>query len=705
MAGSGGPRSCVGPGKAIMPMTRESATAPPGRQRTGLERTSLPGARTLLVCLALALGTLAIYWQVLGHEFVDFDDFVSKTPDVARGLTPEGARWAFTTFHSANWHPLTWLSHMADVTLFGLQAGPHALVSVAMHAASAVLLFLLLRYLTGSLWRSAFVASLFALHPLHVESVAWIAERKDVLSTFLGMLALWAYVFYTHRPGLWRYLTVAALLVLGLMAKPMLVTLPLLMLLLDYWPLGRLSPARGRAGAARPVAWWRLVLEKAPLLVLSVASGAMTLWAQSAGGAVVSRELLPPTDRLANAVVAYVAYLGKMFWPSPLVFFYPHRFAPPWWQWAGAAAILAAVTALAVALARTRPYLIVGWLWYLVTLLPVIGIVQVGSQAIADRYTYVPLVGIFVAGAWLVADLSERWSWRFVPLGVAGAGVLVACAVVTYGQIGYWRSSRALFEHALRVDQRNHIAHYNYGNLLSAEAQRLLAAGHPGAQELLGQAAEHYREAALISPTMYDAWSNLGAVLVLQGRSEEALPSLQQAVRGHPENSAARHNLGEALARLGRLDEAAAEFEAALRFPPTTPDLHFSYARVLSRQGKAPAAAAQYREALRRNPDYVESLWLLARLLATCPDPDVRNGPQAVTLAERAVQLTNRRDARMLDTLAAAYAETGRFDEAVVIEQQAIDLAAASGPDSLAQEAARRMQLYRARQPYREPPR
>ena len=423
--------------------------------------------------LALIAVNVFVYATVWHHDFVAWDDpdYITKNPNVSHGLTWRAAWWALTTGYAANWHPLTWLSHMLDVQLYGLHAGPHLITNLALHIGSAILLFGLLHQMTGALGRSAFVATLFSVHPLHVESVAWASERKDVLSTLFWMLTLWAYVGYTRQPGLRRYVVVVVLFGLGLMAKPMLVTLPFVLLLLDYWPLNRVSLGAGQN-------WWRLVREKLPLLLLAAASSIVTYLVQREGGAVRGLEALPLNLRLTNAAVSYVGYIAKMLWPVRLAAFYPFvRSMPVWWA-PGSILILAVVSLAVVKGARRYPYAGVGWLWYVGTLVPVIGLVQVGGQSMADRYTYVPYIGLFVILAWGLPDLLSGWRYRRIALPVAAAFAVAACMLVARSQVQSWSNSIALWSHAIEVTNDNYRAHSNLANFLSDRGEVAVAIGH-----------------------------------------------------------------------------------------------------------------------------------------------------------------------------------------------------------------------------------
>jgi tetratricopeptide (TPR) repeat protein len=539
------------------------------------------------VVLAVLLGAavLAVFWPALGNDFVNYDDdlYVTRNPRVQQGLSWESVRWAMITDAASNWHPLTWLSHQLDWELWGAAPRGHHATSVVLHAVDTVLLFALLDGMTASPWRSALAAALFGLHPLHVESVAWIAERKDVLSTCLWLLTTLAWVHYTRRPGPWRYLAVVVGLALGLMAKPMLVTLPLTLLLLDYWPLGRLRRARDLG----PLVW-----EKAPLLLLAAAASVVTL--------LVQQEVITPlplATRLGNALLAYVGYLGKMLWPLHLAAIYPHpgRVAPG--AVAASALLLGLVTAAVVWQRRRRPYLLVGWLWYVGTLVPVIGVVQAGAAAMADRFTYVPLVGVFVALTWLVpAAPAPR-------LAAAVAGVVLALlAVQTRAQIGVWRDSATLFAHALAVDERNPVAHVNLGVELGVRGD-------------LDGAVSHIERALELRPDLVVARIALGNMLMRRGRPEDAITHYRAAVAADPASARALTNLGYAQLQLGRLDEAIASLEAALRVDPDFPTAHNDLGMARARRGEADAARAHFERAVAVDPRYAEAHNNLAAML------------------------------------------------------------------------------------------
>jgi Flp pilus assembly protein TadD len=556
-----------------------------------------------VVAAGLVALTTVAYSGVGRLPLVPLDDqgYVYENPHVMAGLTAAGIRWALTTMDMANWHPLTWLSHMLDVQLFGLDAGYHHLTNLAIHALNTLLLFLLLARTTGALGRSACVAALFAVHPLHVESVAWVAERKDVLSTFFWLLTTGAYVWYARAPGRWRYTAVVAGLALGLMSKPMLVTLPFVLLLLDVWPLGRVSFAGEQIGdkggavrTARVQTALALAREKIPLFVLAACSSVVTVLAQSRGGAVRPLELLPIGVRVATALTSYVMYLVKAVWPSRLAVFYPLDRSIHFWQVGGALAVLVAITWLAIGARRRQPYLLVGWLWYLGTLVPVIGFVQVGMQSMADRYTYVPLIGVFVMGVWGISDAVARWAGRRVALPAAAAVIVIACTVATRAQVTLWQDARTLWTHALAVTGDNELAHVAVGTLLGAEGR-------------YAEAVPHFREAIRIAPDSATAHRDLGLALISMGRLDEAVEHLSMAVRYQPSFVQAQHELGAALAGLGRYGEAIPHYLEALRLDPSQPATHWALGVALMTFGRADEAIAHYQEALRLRPDFAKA--------------------------------------------------------------------------------------------------
>ena len=761
--------------------------------------------RDLLIVLALLGLTLAAYWPVWRFDFINYDDaeYVSENLRVQAGLTLPNVAWAFRTTFFENWHPLTWLSYMLDYQLFGLNPGAFHLVNVLFHCLSTILLFGVLKRMTGARWPSAFVAAVFALHPMHVESVAWVSERKDVLSAFFGMLTLWAYAAYVARPKVWRYLLALFFFALGLMAKPMLVTLPFVLLLLDFWPLRRLqfksaqtssSPVRADDQDQRSIARQHrsllvLAVEKIPFFVLTALSSFITYLAQQ--GALVPVAGLPITKRLANALVSYLRYLGKTIWPESLAVYYPHPGQWPAWQVAAAALLLLALTVLALGLWRKRPYLAVGWLWYLGTLVPVIGLVQVGEQSMADRYMYVPMIGLLVMLAWGAADLAERWRINKIGLSLFSGAAVIGCLGVSTFQIGLWKDSIRLFEHTLKVTTGNTVAHNDLGDALLAQGKTNEAFAHFSAaleidpedflaygnfgNILLGQgkiqeAIAKYQKGLQSNPKSPELNHNIGICLAKQGKLAEAVPYYSTALQFRSEYADAYLNLGNALAGLGRLDEAITNYTAVLRLRPNFAPAHFNIGNALTQQGKDNEAAphyfealrlqptnahahcnlalglarqgkngdaiaqltealrlkpdeaqfhfhlatvldaakkpheavAQYREALRLKPDLVLALNNLAWILATHEDSNIRSGAEAVKCAERACELTGRNQAYLMGTLAAAYAEAGRFDEAVGTAEKAAQLASAAGQKEIAGSNEKLLGLYRDRHAYHQ---
>jgi|SRR5579862_1059146 len=625
-------RPASAPVRSNTPSRSDAESRPPsaGSAVVAAPRGHSPFSRQAwLIAAGLALLDLVVYAQVRTHAFISLDDglYVTKNPSIQHGLTWPGIVWAFTTGYAANWHPLTWLSHMLDVQLFGLWSGGHHLTSVGLHVVNTLLLFFGLQWLMpadepSAVGRSAVVAALFGIHPLHVESVAWVAERKDVLSTCFWWLTIGAYVAYVRKPAMGRYAAVAAMFALGLMAKPMLVTVPLVLLLLDIWPLKRIE---------RPFSlqeWLPLLREKAPLAVLSALSTLVTFVVQRNGGAVIELGHLPFANRLANAVLSYGRYLWKAIWPAHLTVFYSYPIDMP----LGLAALsLAVLTAISVAVWRLwprGPYLAVGWLWFLVTLLPVIGILQVGSQALADRYTYVPLVGILVAVVWGIADLSS--SRRIAPIAVTSTACLAIAAygAACYAEVSYWQNSVTLWQHAIDVMPENYVA---YGALAAIRAdegkpaaaldlfQKAVQAdpNYPNAHLDLGyqlmqagrvdEAARQYEAALQLKPDYAEAHQSLGVVLALEGRTAEAVDHYREAIRLEPDLATAHVSLGVSLAALGRMDEAIAEYREGIRLDPSIANGHYRLATAYVASNQTDSAISEFREALRLQPDFPEA--------------------------------------------------------------------------------------------------
>ena len=694
------------------PAAADARGLKPERPAAGLnDRWRVPG-----VCLVLAAITFAVFGQTLRHEFVNFDDnlYVYDNPAVTRGLNLKGVEWAFTYRVCANWHPLTMLTHMLDCQLYGLNAGGHHLTNVLLHTASVILLFLVLRRMTGFLWRSAFVAGVFAIHPLRVESVAWVAERKDVLSGLFFMLTLWAYTRYGQgrssverrgssagtsslaldpRPSTLSYYLVLVFFALGLLCKPMLVTVPFVLLLLDYWPLGRVTSGEWQVTRFRiPVPQLstlnQLLLEKLPLFGLAVVSCVVTIVAQHE--AIQSFERFSLPVRLGNAVISYVAYLGQMFWPTGLAVLYPFTARDiGFLAVVLSLVLLVGISAGAIVLRRRCPCFLTGWLWYLIMLVPVIGIVQVGAQARADRYTYLPQIGLSVWLTWAAAELCVGWRHHRVVLGGLATVILAALMFCARAQTAYWRNSESLWTHTLAYTSGNFIAHNNLGNVLLQQGK-------------VDEAMAHYQTALQFNPDYAEAHYNLGNVLCQKDRVNEAIIHYQTALQINPDYEEAHNNLGNALLKKGRVDEAITQYQQALQIKSGNAKAHYNLGNALLQKGRVNAAIAQYQQALQIKPDAPGVLNNLAWLLATCSDAHLRDGVQAVKYAEQACELTHHGVTPFIGTLAAAYAEAGRYDDAMAAAQQTCALATAAGEPALLEQNRKLLALYRAHQPYHE---
>lgn len=609
--------------------------------------------------------TWSVFGQTLGHEFINYDDpaYVYENPHVRGGVTIQAIAWAFTHSHGQNWHPLTSISHILDCQFYGLDAGGHHFTNVLLHSIAVILLFVVLREMTGALWRSLFVAAVFAVHPLRVESVAWVAERKDVLSGVFFMLILWAYVRYARNPTRSRYLTMSILFALGLMSKPMLVTVPLVLLLIDYWPLQRFAqppPANSKLWSSgrlnRQSVTWRLLLEKLPLFGLSAASCAVTLLVQSQ--LIGSTEALPLLSRINNAVVTYLVYVRDMFWPARLAPFYPHPEGQlPLWEVVLAGVVLFGITIAVFILRKTRPYLLTGWLWYLGMLVPVIGIIQVGWQARADRYTYLPQIGLSLALTWGVVDLFASWPQRRTILASAATVVIAVLACCAWTQTSYWRNNEKLWTHTLAVTEKNDVA-----------------------------------------------LNNLGVVFLARGLVDEALSRFEDAVAIRPDNAPAQGNLGKALLQKGNLDAAMTHYRRLLQIEPNNLEAHNILGTAFFQEGKVDQAIREWQRILEIEPGNGNALSNLAWVMATYPDASIRNGAKAVDFAQRAVAISGQRSPIILRTLAAAYAENRRFSEATETAQQAAKLATAQGNLALAHELEMQIALYRKGAPLRDTP-
>jgi tetratricopeptide (TPR) repeat protein len=747
-----------------------------------------------LIYAGLALATLAVYLPAVYHGFVEYDDqqYVTDNPRVQAGLTWNGLVWAFG-FHAGNWHPLAWLSHMLDCQLYGARAGGHHLTGILLHVASTLLLFSVLNLMTNALWRSAAVAALFAWHPLHVESVAWVAERKDVLCAFFWMLTLWCYAKraaccvlrektagasrITHHASLFYWLSFLCF-ALALMSKPMAVTLPFVLLLLDFWPLKRFT-----IYDLRFTIFKTLLLEKIPFVVLSVVACGLTLRAQEI--AIVSTAGLPVSQRIAHTLVAYNHYFWALFFPNKLAVYYPYviNLEPGLVVFSGV--VVALITLLAVMNLRRRPWLIVGWLWYLGTLVPVIGLVQVGDQAWADRYTYLPLIGLFVPLVWTAVEVIKNKIVLRTLAVAAGVTMLAATSV----QLSYWKNTWTLFDHANQVTHENYMAvtvlasqlakqgkldeaialyhtalsykptfpetHFFLGNAFDqlnqpdeavAEYEKALwfkpmqEQTHIflgivlGKQKKYAEAITNYEAALKIDPDSAVTHNNLARVFHTQGRFDEAIAHYQAALKIDPKLALAHNNLGILLLQKGSLTDGTTQLREALRLNPTNAETQFNLALALNQQQQWSEAAglfaktvganssnpkahdefatalahlkrtheamSEYASALLLQPDYPDALDGLAWILSTDANAELRNGVEAVKMAERACELTERKDAEKLKTLAAADAETGRFAEAVSTAQTAKDLATAGGKLHLADECSAMLQRFQQSQPW-----
>ena len=622
------------------------------RQSTALQKRS-PRWKTICICIALAVLTWAVFGQTLRYDFVNYDDphYVYQNARITSGINLTSVVWAFSHVHSENWHPLTTITHMLDCQLYGLKAGWHHFTNVLLHSAAVVLLFVALKQMTGAVWRSAFVAAVFAVHPLHVESVAWIAERKDVLSALFFMLTLLAYLHYTRAPSIGRYLTVALVVALGLMSKPMLVTLPFVLLLLDYWPLGRFEARR--PNSVRQLK--RLVLEKIPLIALAAVSSIVTFLAQR--GAIGWTEQLPISARINNAIVSYIIYIRQMFWPARLAVFYPHpENRLPIWEISLALIVLIGITAAAFLLRKKAPYLVTGWLWYLGMLLPVIGLVQVGWQGHADRYTYLPQIGLYIAITWAVTDLTRSWRFQRISLGAVALVIVNVLSWRSWLQTFYWRDSETLFTHALAVTTNNDVA-----------------------------------------------LNNLGIIFLDKGQLDDAISKLQAAIDLRPENGPAHDNLAKALLRKGQVTQAMVHYRKFLEIDPENVEARNTLGTALIQQGKLREAIDQWQEALAIQPENGNAASNLAWVFATCPVDSIRDGTRAVELGEKAFRISGGKIPMIYRVLAAAYAESGRLADAVETAQRGAELANTQGNSGLAVELESNIALYRAGRPLRDP--
>ncbi len=666
-------------------MKLRSETTPAGNGG-GLDRARLFLKSPAALSLLLFLLTACTFLPTLKNDFVNFDDpiYVVDNIHVNPGLTWAGVGWAFQATDGGIWLPLTWISHMVDCQLYGLKPWGHHLTNVLLHALNTALVFLWARLVTGATWRSFFLAAFFGLHPLRVESVAWVAERKDVLSGLFWLLTLWAYVEFvkksqSHASGAKRcYALAAVFFLLGLMAKPMLVTLPFVLLLLDYWPLGRLRDGRNNMG--------RLIVEKWPFFLLSASASIVTFVVQQHEKAVV---WIPPRFRTENAVVSCVRYIGKLFWPENLCVYYPH---PGYWPLAAvflSAILLAIISLIFIRQRRQYPYLLFGWLWFLGTLIPVIGLVQVGQQAMADRYTYIPQIGLMFCLVWGAQELTRTWKRQTLILSIAATTAIIACMILTCQQIAWWKDSITLFRHTLAVTNKNILAHIDLGMALcdagrteeAIEQYRAALRINPdeslahndlgvalGRNGNLAESISEYQQALQIQPGYADAHRNLGETLSKTGHNAEAATQLQQALALDPAAAATRIALGNVLNQVGRPDDAIGQYQEAIRLKPGSAEVYNSLGVTLGRLGRRKEAVQQLREAVRLAPDFSDFRYNLGNALVRIGDRDgaIEQFRASLKLDPQAADAHN--------NLGAILLQKQRLDEAVVQFQEALKL-------------------------------
>ena len=646
--------------------------------------------KLIIICLFLTLAILIVYGQAIHFDFNNYDDnlYVTENQQVQAGLTVRGLGWAFTTGHASNWHPLTWLSHMLDYELYGLNPMGHHWTNIQIHIANSILLFLLLNIMTGAIWRSGFVAALFALHPLHVESVAWVAERKDLLCAFFWMLSVWAYLRYIIKPTIVRYILLIILFICGLMSKPMIVTLPFTLLLIDFWPLSRLTSSAHKKPASYCQTFISLVREKIPLFALSAISSIITVIVQQHGKSIASLDFFPLSMRIANALISYLKYIEKMIWPVNLAVFYPYQKWPTA-EVVAAGSLLLFMTAFVIWASRRRPYLATGWLWYLGTLVPAIGLVQAGLQSMADRYTYIPLIGLFIIVVWGISDISSRWRKQNILLPLLSSIIVISLMICTYFQVHHWKNSITLFTHALNVTSDNYIALGNMGQVLDMQGQ-------------FDAAIPYYYKALEINPNYVDARNNIGVALARKGDVKNAINHYYRALQINPANAKAHNNLGAALSCQGNDKLSIYHYNEALRINSDYAGAYYNLGKIFANQGKTENAILHFQKALQKDPDMTPALYNLSWIGATSEDDKFRNSIEAIKLAEKLCKLQNYSQPLSLDALAAAYAEAGRFKEAVLTAQKGLELALKMGPKELALGLENRLKLYHAGRPYRQ---
>jgi len=615
---------------------------------------------------ALILSTLLVFWQVRNFDFINYDDdrYVYENQHVLNGLTQDGIIWAFTTPHIGNWLPLTWLSFMLDHQLFGTNPGWMHLINLLLHIVNTLLLFAVLKKMTGSLWPSAFVAAAFALHPMHVESVAWITERKDVLSTLFLLLTLAAYVSYVSRRSRVRYLLTVLLFAAGLLAKPMLVTLPFLLLLLDYWPLNRFDSQPAKTSSRQPCKpasipdirriLYLIIIEKIPFFALAAISSVVTFLAQRSGGAVTDTNVLPSQTRIANAVISYAIYIEKMVWPQNLSVFYPYDIRVfLFWRVTLCALLLVGISFLVIRFGRTKKYLPVGWFWFVGTLIPVIGLVQSGEQSLADRYTYISYIGLFIMIAWGMPELLLKWPQRKNALGLLMAIVLTTLGICAHQQVSYWNNTASLFTHALKVTQNNYIAHCGLG----------VAYDHLGRYQ---EAIESYTQAIRSKPNYSEAHCNLGVAYDVIGRHQNAVESYKQAIKIKPNYAKAHYNLGVAYSRLGRYQDAIESHKQAIRIKPDDAEAHYNLGVAYSRLGRYQDAIESYKQAIKIKPDDAKAHYNLGNAYR-----NLGRYQDAMESYKQAIKIKPD-DAESHCNLGVTYGSLGRYQDAIEAFKQAI---------------------------------
>ena len=611
-------------------------------------------SRTVLICVVLAAATLVAFEGVRSNDFVHYDDdkYITSNEYVQKGLSFESIKWAFTTWYQGNWHPLTWTSHLIDSTVLGMEPAGHHLVSVGFHITNVILLFLILKKMTGAIWPSAFVAAVFGLHPLGVESVAWVAERKNVLSNFFAFLTIWAYLWYSQKPGWRRYAVIAVLFAAGLLSKSMLVTLPFVLILLDYWPMGRFGGLKGWR-------WlWRAIVDKSPLLAMSAAFCVVTYFAQVNAGAATDMVSLPIGLRVSNALISYVRYIGKLFYPTPLAVLYPLDIRGySWVEIGGCLVLLLAVTTVVILERRRRRFLLTGWLWYLGTLVPVIGLVQVGVQAMADRYMYLPGIGIYIIVAWLASEASVKLRLPKIVPAITGMVILVALLLITRTQVGYWKNSESLFLHSLGVTTNNYVMHNNYGEVLK----------HSGR---LDEAIDNFRRALAIRPMLIDVHDKLACALQDKGQDAEAAAEFELVLRAKPDKIDTRNSFGVALVQIKQYDKAIEQFTRVLTEDPCRVSALNNLYKVGVENGKIDKVKDVIWRLQVKDPNNFEFCQKAGLIYGIQGNIDA-----AIEQLEKACRLSNYQVAEPMAFLSQAYAAKKDMKRAIETAQKAIDAA------------------------------